>query len=178
MQYNISDFINSDNVYISSAAQNMPAYPLSLRDAQIFFQYFKYESFDFDGVAKTIDIRSAKYNLPRSSWADGYLYSQTLDELDVIADRCNQLPNSVGHIYFACGGHNESPLIRVEKETYLFWNDGKVQVPPCGQCGSLLTYEDQKLANGCYDIYVECMECKKRESQGKFSLRSVSFVKL
>lgn len=180
MKYVIGDFMNSHNVYISSAAQNMPLYPLSLSDAKNFFKYFKYESFDFDGIVKSIDIRTAKYNLPRSSWADGFLYSKTLDELDLIVEKCNTLPNFVGFIHLAYGGHRESPHVQVEKLPYLFWNNGKLQVPPCSRCGSSFTNEyHNSVSESHYDIYTECMECGKKELQGNFVLTGGNtFVKL
>jgi tetratricopeptide (TPR) repeat protein len=101
-QYRVLDFMRTNQIYVHTLAQEMPRYAMPMHLAKRFFDNFVGEVFRFDGITRSIIIWTAKYDLPKFSWADGYLYSQTLEEMD--AAGWQNKPDPVARIYFACGG--------------------------------------------------------------------------
>jgi hypothetical protein len=86
MEYRVIDFVSNDEIYIHENAQRAPRFPLTLNNAKRFFDYFAGESFEFDGVIKSIFIISGKYYPEGSSFAHGYLHSQSLNDLKYLPE--------------------------------------------------------------------------------------------
>jgi hypothetical protein len=109
--YAIKDFLISDNVLISPEIQNAPTYPFTMECARSFFEKFINESFTLNGQVGSMVIHSAKENLPNHSFASGFLFLETLDELE----RRGEFPDPVGSIHMEYGGNTDSPFVDVKK---------------------------------------------------------------
>lgn len=106
MQYKIIDFTRNKEIYIHENAQQAPYYPLTLNCAKPFFNYFAEDSFELNRVVKSIFIFSGKYYPQGTSFADGYLYSKSLDELQILP----KYEEFSGHILFE---HRNNELHRI-----------------------------------------------------------------
>jgi DNA-directed RNA polymerase subunit RPC12/RpoP len=53
---------------------------------------------------------------------------------------------------------------------YLFFKDGRMQVPPCNKCGSSMTDEVQEIVqhHAIRKIYIQCMQCGHKELLGTY----------
>jgi len=50
---------------------------------------------------------------------------------------------------------------------YLFWKNGRMEVPPCERCQSVYTTEEQNRIGGNYrEIFIKCMQCGYQVSVG------------
>lgn len=107
-QRHLRDFLASDNILISPEIQNAPLFPFTIERARRFFAVFQDEGFDFAAEVKAIVINSGKENLPSHSFATGFLFSQSLDELE----KLRGFPKPVGSIHMECGGNTKKPVIK------------------------------------------------------------------
>ncbi len=105
----IRHFLTSNNVLISPEIQNAPHFPFTMECARTFFEVFLDERFQLDALVGSILINSAKENLPRHSFASGFLFSETLDELE----KLTSFPSPVGSIHMEYGGNTITPVIKV-----------------------------------------------------------------
>jgi hypothetical protein len=69
---------------ISAMAQNAELYRFTHRSADPFFAFFIRETFVFDGNARYMFIHTGKDNLPQSSYAHGWLFTETEDEVEAV----------------------------------------------------------------------------------------------
>lgn len=112
--YRIDDFLRTADIYIAPEIQHRDQYPFTMQDAQSFFHHFRGILFEVNTTARAIFIFRAKEALPRSSFAEGALYSQNVDELEAYAQRNNgNLPEPVAAILFEFGGNHAVPYIKV-----------------------------------------------------------------
>jgi hypothetical protein len=98
--------------------QNAERYPFTDASADRFFASFMSESFMFDGDVNFMLIYSAKENLPRPSFAHGWLFQQPEDKLKAEWNAIGRIPDRIGDIEFECGelhGEPLKPKIRVRR---------------------------------------------------------------
>jgi hypothetical protein len=86
MQYRVIDFLMNNEIYIHEDAQTAPGYPLTMNNAKPFFDHFKDESFQFEGIVKSIFIFSGKYYPQGTSFAHGYLHPQSIDDIKTLPE--------------------------------------------------------------------------------------------
>jgi tetratricopeptide (TPR) repeat protein len=110
--YYIFDFLKVNEISISPDIQEREVFPFTMDCAQRLFDNFRDSSFEFDGMVKAIVIFDGKENLPRQSYAHGFLFSQTLDEIGAMSS----LPKPLGKIELEYGGSLTSPIVRVDKK--------------------------------------------------------------
>ena len=77
-----------------------------------FFANFKLESFAFQGQVGCIRIYDGKEALPGPSFADAWLYSQTMDEIE----RTGWPKDSIGSLHFEFGDATRVPYMVVRPE--------------------------------------------------------------
>jgi hypothetical protein len=95
--HTFGDFWRSDNIHIDPSIQSQ----FSMQGAKRFFKDFAKERFAIEGWAKAISIFRGKEALPGFSFADGYLLSMTLDELERASPavaRSNLNPHGRGRV--------------------------------------------------------------------------------
>lgn len=109
--HTFGDFWRSGNIHIDPNIQSQ----FSNQGAKRFFKDFARERFALEGWAKAISIFRGKEALPGSSFADGYLLSMTLDELEQ-ASPAVERSSRIGQIHFKLGGNATLPYIAVEPE--------------------------------------------------------------
>jgi len=107
--YRIYDFLKTNNISISPEIQNRAVYPFTMGCAQRFFDKFIDKSFYINVSVASIIILDGKENFPKHSYAHGFLFSQSLDE---IGSR-SSMPMPVGRIEFEYDGKTISPTIHV-----------------------------------------------------------------
>jgi hypothetical protein len=113
VMYRIADFTRSANIYIESDIQVRELYPFTMECAKRFFDCFKRESFAFEGKVGSIRIYRGKEALPRHSYAIGWLYSQTIDEME----KQGKWPDRpIGEIDLELGGNATAPYVSVKPE--------------------------------------------------------------
>jgi hypothetical protein len=113
--YQVSSFLRTGEIYISPEIQNREHYPFTLQRAKQFFDCFREETFELNGVVRSLFIDEGKEALPAHSFAKGFLYSQKIDDLVEHARQSGgDLPDHVGTILLEYGGTRESPYIHVE----------------------------------------------------------------
>jgi Flp pilus assembly protein TadD len=110
-EYRLSKFIINNEISISPEIQENEKFPFTMDCAQKFFANFVNLSFNFDRPITSIIIYDAKENLPRHSYAHGFLYSQSLDEIGEMAT----MPKPIGTIHFEYGGNLTTPVIKLER---------------------------------------------------------------
>lgn len=109
--YRLMDFMKAFEIAIDPPIQERQLYPFTMQCAKNFFDCFVNESFKFDGVVRSILIYDGKENLPKHSYAKGWLFSQNCDELGAL----ERTPKPVGHIYLDFGGFRETDQVpRIE----------------------------------------------------------------
>lgn len=103
------------DLYIDSDIQNENNHGFTMRRAKPFFKNFRDESFACGGTVGAIRIYDGREHLPaRTSYANGWLYSQTLDEIE---QRGGDWPTkTVGSIYFEYGGTTSEPYVLVKPQ--------------------------------------------------------------
>ena len=114
MTYKIVDFLKAGTIVIHPSIQRRAQYPFDMAAAKRFFSHFVEESFAFGTVIKSITIFDGKEVFPRHSYAVGFMYSQTIEELDGLEQRHDKIPQPVGKLHLECGGTHERVLVRVE----------------------------------------------------------------
>jgi len=107
--YNIINFLRSAEILINPDIQERSLYPFTMQCAKKFFDNFVNDSFDFDGYVGSIVIYDGKENLPRHSYAAGFLFSQRIDEINSLGI----FPDPIGSIQFEYGGNTTTPYISV-----------------------------------------------------------------
>ena len=112
--YNIISFLQSAEILINPDIQERVQYPFTMQWAKKFFDNFVNDSFHFDGFVGSIVIYDGKENLPRHSYASGFLFSQSIDEINNLGN----FPDPIGSIQFEYGGNTTTPYISV---TTLRW---------------------------------------------------------
>lgn len=113
VMYRMENFRRSKDIYIDSDIQDRAAYPFTMECAKRFFDCFERESFAFEGTVASIRIYDGKEALPRSSYAMGYLYSQTIDE---ILSRGDWPKHPAGKIHLEFGGTATASYLFVRPE--------------------------------------------------------------
>jgi hypothetical protein len=111
--YTFGDFWKSRDILIHPDIQNRRQNSFTMEHAKQFFANFKRERFAFDqGEIRSIFVRQAG-EASDHSFADGHLYSQTLDEIVRLGD--SALDHPIGHINFKLGNAS-APYIAVHPE--------------------------------------------------------------
>ena len=131
LKYNLSEFIRTGQILIHPDIQDpgLP-YPFTIELAlKLLYRFddFKFDRALFDSAVKSIIIHSGKEVFPRHSFGDGYLYDQTIDEMQAKRN----IPEPIGRIRFECGGTLKSPWVRIYKP-FAF-------TEPCFESGSPTT---------------------------------------
>ncbi len=111
--YRIIDFMKEREIVIAPPIQERPMYPFTWHCATRFFANFINETFVFERQVRSIMIYDGKENLPRHSFAMGFLYSQTCDEMHAFAVQHQPIPKPVGTIALEYGGELTAPYVRV-----------------------------------------------------------------
>jgi hypothetical protein len=114
--YTFGDFWRSGEILIDPAIQHQPQYPFTMDCAKRFFKHFAKERFAFEGEVKSICVSRGKEALPRHSVADGFLLSQTLDEMAQVTDPGEERKYTVGEVHFEFGGNAVVPYLTVSPE--------------------------------------------------------------
>jgi hypothetical protein len=85
----------------------------------------------FDGEVRYMFIHTGKDNLPQSSYANGWLFTETEDEVDAEWNATGHRPDPIGDIYFRCGvllGEEIKPHITVRRSDGTFeWQNYQPQ---------------------------------------------------
>jgi len=110
--HTFGDFWKSGNIHIDPNIQSQ----FTMQGAKRFFRNFTAERFAFEGWVKAISIFRGKEALPESSFADGYLLSRTLDEMEQIGGPALERASRLGQIHFKFGGNAALPYLAVEPE--------------------------------------------------------------
>ena len=113
-RYFITDFLRDMNIIIHPVIQDRALHPFTMQVAKIFFDNFVNYSFNFEGAVNTIIIYDGKENSPRHSYANGWLYKETFDELERL-ENLGKIPSPVGSITFEYGGTHSTPIIKIDK---------------------------------------------------------------
>jgi hypothetical protein len=112
--YTIDSFLKKGEIYIDPEIQHRDRQPFTMQRAKTLFDCFRGETFDLNGVARSVFIYDGKEDLPRQSYAKGSLYAQTVDELEsYAAGHDGDLPDHVATIRLECGGAPIRPGILV-----------------------------------------------------------------
>ncbi|MBU1172884.1 MAG: hypothetical protein KKD44_25270 [Proteobacteria bacterium] len=109
-KYQIIDFLKSSDIYILEIIRTRELYPFTMACAKRFFDNFLHETFEFNGVVRSLHVWDAKENLPRHSYAFVWLYAQSLDELEG-----KPFPDPLGELRFEYGGNMKSPSMSIRK---------------------------------------------------------------
>lgn len=126
--HHIADFLETADIYISPEIQQQPHYPFTMACAKRFFDEFRRSSFEFDRSVRAIFIFRGKEALPRNSFAEGWLFSKTVNELENYAARNNgNLPENIGIIYMDCGAPLHRPYIKITGKGGFRWVSGPRQ---------------------------------------------------
>jgi hypothetical protein len=110
--HTFGDFWRSGNIHIDPHIQSQ----FTMQGAKRFFKNFTGERFAFEGWVKAISIFRGKEALPGSSFADAYLLSKTLDEMEQADGPALEQASRVGQIHFKFGGSAVLPYVAVEPE--------------------------------------------------------------
>ena len=110
--YTIGDFVMSSppQFLVMPDLQRRVRFPFTVDCAERFFGPFAKVPFKFEGVILSIVIYDGTENLPNHSYAAGWLYQQTLEQIA----QPEEPPEPVGSVYFEYGGATTTPSIRVE----------------------------------------------------------------
>jgi hypothetical protein len=135
LTYTVRDFImdSPSQFMVMPDIQQRAQYPFTMECAKRFFGPFMKQPFNFAGMITSMVIYDGKENLPNHSYAAGWLYRQTLEEIGQLG----RLPDHIGSIHFEFGGTTINPSIRVEaaaKEPRTKWV-GDTPYTQCGHCG-------------------------------------------
>ena len=103
--YAVEDFRRKSDILISPALTD--GGQCTMNQAKRFFDKFRGGLFDFPGTVRSIIIQVLDEDLPNSSFAAGFLYPETLDEMYAR----NELFEPVGAICFECGNALPTPRI-------------------------------------------------------------------
>lgn len=79
--HRIKDFFHTSDIYIDPDIQQRRQYPFTVQCAKRLLSHFKGESFAFQGHVRSLRIYDGKEVLPRHSYANVWLYSETIDEI-------------------------------------------------------------------------------------------------
>src|SRR5579863_7861236 len=112
LTYSLRDFVMASppQFMVMPDIQRRPQYPFTMDSARRFFSYFAKQPFNFAGVITSIVIYDGKENLPNHSYAAGWLYRESLEEIGQLG----KLPDHLGSIHFEYGGATVAPTMRVE----------------------------------------------------------------
>jgi len=113
VSYRIANFMSSAGIYIDKNIQTRESSPFTMECGRRFFMPFALESFWFEGQVGSIRIYEGKEGLPGHSYANGWLYTETLDE---IHERGKWPDRALGEIHFEFGGIAAAPCIFVGPE--------------------------------------------------------------
>lgn len=94
-KYAMIDFLLCNKVLISPEIQNRQRFPFTMQAAKRFFDRFAGESFELDAPVRSIVVYDGKENLPRHSYASGFLFAYSLYEMQEIGS----FPDPVGSIH-------------------------------------------------------------------------------
>lgn len=112
--YRIDTFLKTGEIYIDPDIQNRDRNPFTIQHAKTLFDCFREESFELNGVVRSLYIYDGREDLPRESYAKGFLYAERVDELEEYASNHNgDLPDHVGNIRLECGGGPARPGVLV-----------------------------------------------------------------
>jgi hypothetical protein len=112
LTYTLRDFVmeSPPQFMVMPDIQRRPQFPFTMDCAKRFFDPFLKRSFNFAGMVTSIIIYDGKENLPNHSYAAGWLFQETLEEMAQLG----KLPEHIGSIHFEYGGTTTDPSIRVE----------------------------------------------------------------
>jgi hypothetical protein len=112
LTYALRDFFTESppQFLVMPDIQQRRQYPFTMDCARRFFGYFEKQPFNFAGMITSIVIYDGKENLPDHSYAAGWLFQESLEEIGQLGS----LPNPIGSIHFEFGGTTKTPTIRVE----------------------------------------------------------------
>jgi hypothetical protein len=110
--YTIGDFImlSPPQFLVMPEIQQRVRFPFTVENAARFFEHFTKVPFKFEGVIQSVVIYDGRENLPNHSYAAGWLYEQSLEQLSQLEDS----PEPIGSLYFEYGGTTTAAIIRVE----------------------------------------------------------------
>jgi len=114
VMYRMENFWRSNDIYIDPDIQTREGNQFTMNCAKRFFVPFLKEYFAFEGKVGSIRIYDGKEALPRHSYAFGWLYSDTIDE--IMRHRGTWPEHPVGTINFEYGGNAKAPYISVQPE--------------------------------------------------------------
>ncbi len=155
LTYTLRDFITESppQFMVMPDIQQRRQFPFTMDCARRFFSHFARQPFNFASMITSIVIYDGKENLPNHSYADGWLFEETLEEIG----RLGKLPDHIGSIHFEFGGTTINPTIRVEaasKEPRTKWV-GDTPYMQCGRCGQWVA--DEKV----FETH-KCPSCQNR----------------
>lgn len=108
--YHIIDFLKNYEIVIDPKIQEREIFPFTMQCAKRFFLNFAEESFNFDREVRSILIYDGKENLPRHSFATGFLFSQSYGELEALGS----IPKPIGSIHMEYGGNTTLPYVNAK----------------------------------------------------------------
>ena len=112
LTYTLRDFITEapPQFMVMPDIQHRPQRPFTMDAARRFFGHFGEQPFNFAGMITSIVIYDGQEQLPNHSYAAGWLFQETLEEIGNLG----RLPDQIGSIHFEYGGTTVAPTIRVE----------------------------------------------------------------
>ncbi len=152
LTYTVHDFMieSPSQFVVMPDIQQRPQHPFTIDCAERFFGYFAKQPFNFAGMIRSIVIYDAKENLPNHSYAAGWLFQESLEEIGQLGS----LPNHLGSIHFEFGGTTTTPTIRVQvaaqtpntkwvgetpytqcRQCQQWWPDERIRGRVCPGCG-------------------------------------------
>jgi hypothetical protein len=143
LTYAIRDFVmeSPPQFMVIPDIQRRPQFPFTMDCAKRLFSPFMKQSFNFAGMIRSIVIYDGKENLPNHSYAAGWLFQETLEEMAQLG----KLPDHIGLIHFEYGGTSTVPSIRVEAAAKTPKTKvGDTPYTQCGPCGQW--WADEKIA--------------------------------
>lgn len=153
LTYTIRDFVmeSPPQFMIMPDIQTRAQFPFTMGCAKRFFSYFMKQPFNFAGMITSIAIYDGKENLPNHSYAAGWLFQETLEEIGQLG----KLPDPIGSIEFEYGGTTTNPTMRVKaaaKAPRTKWV-GDTPYTQCGHCAQW--WADDRIAGthqcpGCH----------------------------
>lgn len=147
LTYTIRDFVmeSPPQFMVMPDIQTRAHFPFTMDCAKRFFSPFMTLPFTFAGLITSIIIYDGKENLPDHSYAAGWLFQETLEEMA----QAGKVPNHIGSIHFEYGGTTTNPSIRVEaasKAPRTKWV-GDAPYTQCRHCGQW--WADEKISGTC-----------------------------
>lgn len=113
--HKVADQLFCGKISATTQIAERQLYPFGAVEFKKFFENFLEMSFEFPKDFGSIFIYDAKENAPRHSYAVGWIFAESLDDLEIYVERNDKFPQSLGEIRFEYGGNIETPRITVEK---------------------------------------------------------------